>query len=751
MTLLTALLLLQSQAAEPLQRDERLSKPITYSTYTTSVAKVLDHVKEATGVELRAQSAIAEELLVLRVKDRPAHEVLSRIASHFDWVWTTTDRGFILTPKPGWEAKQRQHLDNLVLQSMKETVKAEQEYLKSAARANKAAALAQVAEIDKRLEAIDAANADEDEYDESTYDKLRELWRERSELLKPLYPSTRLVAEIVTSLDAAELLNLAKRGRIVFSMQPTPAQKRMPRRAMQAAASLVQEVVSNTDRFVEQPDEFEWSLALASPATKPFKIEDVAAVRVALNADWAEIAKREAWVGYGEISILGKDGKVLWRDFEEFASDGPQMYDFPPDEWDVPEEQDLDPVGPVTELPQKLADYTELVQAITRRANPEMPSPLLVEALKKASQVDPLSVVNQIAVLIADAADCALIGDAYDTFPTHGKDLPGPTLGHVMDSFARWRDATWQHESGWVTIRSNRPELGRASTVPRSVLFKYRDWLADQLGLTADQLAQLTLDLTDLQLMSEHFRLFTTLFVPFLEVGLGSDTSTKYAYRAWASMGPDMRGALRSGADVTFGALPAAARAFLAEYLYRQGENWNTNGSFILDIFDTVETETDEDETETSFEADLPAEDREITQILPNGPSPDAIVSAEMFLRPGVSTRMTVFGMSFPMTLPASYFGEVRFMLEAGSVEIEVPPVSFEGFRPATADGAILTLTFLPEKSTSAAFFGMTAVPGTEFGNLGSLPKEITEIIDKAYARAKKRWGGSDGSLQRPQ
>lgn len=750
------LILLQAKAPDPFSGDERLDKLISYSTYTTSVARVLDHVKGVTGVELRAQPSIAEDLIVLRIKDRPAHEVLSKIASHFDWVWTKNDGGYTLAGKPGWEAKERQELENFVFQTMNSGVESAREYLRSATGVDRTTALARIEAIKKQIQAIEEANAEKDEYDSATFKQLRDLEREREKLRSSMCPGKHLVAEIVTSLGRATLLEMAKRGRLVFSVRPTVAQRGMPARAVAAAEALVREVILTSQRYRAREDASDSEMALVNPGRVAFSPEDVATVRVAISASWPGIVSDEYWEAYGDLAILGKSGKVLWSDSQGIGNVGHALdeldYERPYETDDETEKRE--PSGPSDMLPQKLTEYPELREAIARASSAEMPSPLLMASFVKASHVDPLSAVNQVAVLAAEGANCSLIADAYDTIPllAYGGVWGGETLGEVIDSFVSWRDAKWQYEGGWIAVRSVNPAVGRASTVPRPVFRKYRDLMADQLGLTEDQSSEMALDLTDLQLRAGGLEMLRSTLDTFHGLGPNALDSVAYAYRAWASLGPERRAALRSGSQIPYGALPPAAREHLTEFLYRRGDDWDRGDYTVSDFFDGF-FGSDEIEGAEEGEMQLPdfdeeidenydgAEDREITQILPNGPSPDSFLSLESVSAPAVSTKISFGGMEFPLTFPASLFGELKLLWEGGfGPEYPTPAISFEGFRPASANGLILSFTFLPDKSAKERFVGMTAIPGTEFGQMDSLPKEIKEVIEKAYARAKKRF-----------
>lgn len=69
-----------------------LSKPITLTMRAAALKEVLAKIQELTGAQLRPSRDVAEDKATIRVKDRPAREVLGELAKCFDLCWSSKDQ-----------------------------------------------------------------------------------------------------------------------------------------------------------------------------------------------------------------------------------------------------------------------------------------------------------------------------------------------------------------------------------------------------------------------------------------------------------------------------------------------------------------------------------------------------------------------------------------------------------------------------------------------------------------------------------
>jgi hypothetical protein len=107
--------------AVDLRQDERLQKPITLREPLIPLKQLLSQLSKELGVSLSASTEIAEDKVCLLVRERPAHEVLQRLASTLRCAWQpaqTTD-GYRLY-QPLAERTREQQLRQALLQARRQ-------------------------------------------------------------------------------------------------------------------------------------------------------------------------------------------------------------------------------------------------------------------------------------------------------------------------------------------------------------------------------------------------------------------------------------------------------------------------------------------------------------------------------------------------------------------------------------------------------------------------------------------------------
>lgn len=95
--LISAVLVVFAQSVKAVEVDARtsqldsvasLTKPVTLTTRAGSLKEVLAKMQALTGARMRPSRDIAEDKATIRVKDRPAREVLRELARCFDLCWS---------------------------------------------------------------------------------------------------------------------------------------------------------------------------------------------------------------------------------------------------------------------------------------------------------------------------------------------------------------------------------------------------------------------------------------------------------------------------------------------------------------------------------------------------------------------------------------------------------------------------------------------------------------------------------------
>lgn len=96
LSILATLLLAGMGAAAPtpriLEPEERLAKQIDVAAKAEPLVDLVDRIARETGAPLEVSQDVADERVVLFAHDRPAREVLTRVAEHFDYQWTRQTR-----------------------------------------------------------------------------------------------------------------------------------------------------------------------------------------------------------------------------------------------------------------------------------------------------------------------------------------------------------------------------------------------------------------------------------------------------------------------------------------------------------------------------------------------------------------------------------------------------------------------------------------------------------------------------------
>lgn len=762
--IVTALAGLALAAPFQLSSDPLLNKRITYSTSTAPIREVLEDLSAETGAKLRVVGALSDDLVVLYVKDRPAHEVLSKIATHFDWQWTKDEAGYILGGKPGWETRYARRIDESIYSLMKGAVQEAQKWCDEVRHMDLGAIKEKSKHLSAAIEELYSKLTDDERANEAIYAQLEPMEAELEKLQSLTDPAAMIANQLVSSLNQTTLLELARRSRLVFSVAPTASQKPMPPNAASAAHSLVATIIERNQMDQGQADQFD-----SEYVPERFTASDVYTVRVELTASLSQLINGGSWNPGANIAIVGKSGKILWRGSHSYTSYGNAQHledlltPIHEEEDYEQSESERQPRGPIDALsaPFELDQEINAAIAATGMGGNEPPKELL-ESLAKGSKVDLLAIELKIGPMIAERAEVSFISDAFDyAMSRMDAFLPAKTVGKMFDSFARKVDGNWTFEDGWVAIRSNNPELRRAGTIPRSTLRKYRDLSADQIGLTVDQVAQLAAELTDFQLSSPALMTFAS----FEFFGGLSETVASYGLRAIAAMNPMERQAIKSG-GARFGSLSPSVRNHIAEFLYRSGEEWSeflTMWEF--DFMSETDLDLSDEEIEKRFrdrygafwESREAGDDHEITQILPNGPTADTLIQAEENDVEAIAAHFMFAGLTMPVSMPIQVYAMMKTLIDGAAGEMGfMPAMAIPTVRPAIGTRLTVKVTFLPEKSAAFGAVGLVAKPGTSFGPYDELPVSTKNRVNKIMEMQKRMFdrggaGGGGGNIPPPQ
>lgn len=78
--------------------DERLQQQLTLQQLVVSLSELISLVSRATGAPLFVERAIADDKVCVLAYDKPAHEILTRLAEtlRYDWRASVDGRGYAL-------------------------------------------------------------------------------------------------------------------------------------------------------------------------------------------------------------------------------------------------------------------------------------------------------------------------------------------------------------------------------------------------------------------------------------------------------------------------------------------------------------------------------------------------------------------------------------------------------------------------------------------------------------------------------
>lgn len=86
----------QRAPASPLRGDDRLHAPLTLAWADRPLGEALPEAGRALGVPLSAEPSVADDQVTLFCRERPAAEILTRLAVHFNFQWRRRGDGYTL-------------------------------------------------------------------------------------------------------------------------------------------------------------------------------------------------------------------------------------------------------------------------------------------------------------------------------------------------------------------------------------------------------------------------------------------------------------------------------------------------------------------------------------------------------------------------------------------------------------------------------------------------------------------------------
>jgi|GEM_PF-4003299 len=709
-----ALALASAAPQADLSLDDRLKPPISIEASVKTMKEVLDDLAQRTGVALKVQDDLREDLITLYAKERPAHEVLARIALHFGWEWRKADDGYTLAQSAESAAQEKRELEQLILEPFQRAKKTAQERLQASTPEALAKLRAELAELQKKIAEMPDDKSEED----------YRIWNRLMELSEQVSPGARLEALFLAQMSTRDALDLERLGKLVYSTHPTALQRPMPSAVTEQLPALVQEIAQFNDVLFDDME-----MPEAPEANRKFDPQAVRAVRAVVRRTGRGFFYLMQQPGPNvSFQFLSGNGTILHSEEPGLFGYAAGMFDEEPDAAEA-EPKPQRPEG----LPARFEEAWSAPDTVKKfvLASSGEDEFVMVDMLKNLfGSSEPLQMFGDVMVEFAKAMDVCYISDAYDThamggFGAFGVSADSPAS--FLDSMARSMAAGWSYSGPWITVRTSPYALARATTVPRSVLKRLLGEKERLGGITFDSFSSALLRLTDRQATSPAI-MFAMFSLGTLMEG-GFDLPGISFCRMWGSLSPTLKEALKQGRTITRDLLPTEARGHLDRYLYLVEDEPLQLSLYMEDIFSS----TMESAMKDMFsEGEQP--DDEFTQRFPAGIPSGSEIRLQHGVRQGLEVQLAFGGQpafSFAMSPEAYGFAEAFGQDDS---------VALAGFRAATLEAYTFEIALSPNDIFTVRAGGATSDPKAEFGPFDSLPEELRRQMEQAKERARKRF-----------
>ncbi|MEW5882793.1 MAG: hypothetical protein AB1725_01025 [Armatimonadota bacterium] len=467
--------------------DSRLDARVTVSHPVATIETFLDDLSGRIGVRLKADSAVKEDLIILRVKDVPARELMERVSKHFDWSWRAEDGGYVLyQSKEQKEREEKAYKEQLPL-----GLKRSQEVM----RARLPAIEQDFEQNKKRLQEA----RDRFRQVSTSSPEWRELYYEIDRLEPIATPAGLYATHLFLRITHEQYEQMRERGCLVFALTPTAAQWRVPAElrqlAREVALDLGPEITPSSSSFEVIVVFSHESDSIHSLDIPPVPSADI----ILLDSRGGVVATqrvflrdaRQGNIPHSEDSLRGRI--IRSQAYDELVT--------------------TDSIGTLRRFVYEAFAY-----------------------LARGSASLPMRPYGSLASIVTDALDLNLLADAYA--------LSSPTREMLRIREADlllgglFRDS-WRLEDGWIFARSNTWAVHRRHAVRVSRLRTVRDHFLASGGLTIETLAQYGREFS-----------FINLLDPFLSLVLEETTSRPWAAAAtklFGSLSPAQLARLAAG------------------------------------------------------------------------------------------------------------------------------------------------------------------------------------------------------------
>lgn len=472
------------------EANPAFTKQVSLRWEAIPVITALEALSQQTGVPVVASPDVAQDRIILFVKDRPAKEVMRKIASHFKWEWRVVDGKTELYQTPIQKKQAEEALQNQILAPYREWRAHSQAVLKTKhdpkeeeqnlhELINKDIALNERYEVEYL-----GGGADSKRKWVLESNKVKSEIQRAASLLSPAW---RFSHQAIANLTDKQLLEFESGLPLIVASNAKPLQIQIGREGLKDAQEFVSQLVQPKRQNEDPTYAFIRETALAlRPRSEAFELGEVTNVRISLRRSNFSQGLKQAQIEPPTLVVVGDHQKIfsmqtLWGQSVIPAGNAQQGAD-------IAVKDVLDkPMVISADLKSALEPGPDFARATVEAEN---------EFFRADSETFHSAGVAKIATKVAETVGSDLIAHCYD----------GDKLGKVMirnASTARllYSDLCKQFglklevDQGWIQLTDLTPELSRDSTIPSDLLRSTRNAYARSysLDLAASALGRLSL------------------------------------------------------------------------------------------------------------------------------------------------------------------------------------------------------------------------------------------------------------------
>ncbi|MEW5884790.1 MAG: hypothetical protein AB1725_11270, partial [Armatimonadota bacterium] len=444
-------------------------------------------------------SAVKEDLIILRVKDVPARELMERVSKHFDWSWRAEDGGYVLFQSKEQKEREEKAYKEQYLEPLRRTQAQLRTALEDAG-----------ARFDEFHEAWKSTRAQFMATEPGT-ERWGELFEEVRRLANMGTVYSRLAREVFLRITPEQFHQLVETGVIVFALTPTSAQWPVVDELAPIAQEALNELLSLSRGGAEANDilvQFTYGLGGWTPFLDG--IRPTATVYAATGGGRLFQSQGVALVG---------DNSLRWRKPPAHAFAGVTLS------------------SPYLE---------ELLRSAPGRPYAHLAAQLSTDWLKPGSHAMPEEGAARVALTVAEELGVNLISDFFALTHPFGDSLRVRDASLLLDSLFRHG---WAVEAGWIAARSPWWAVERSKFIPVDRLKALRDQAHRRGGLGVDELGEFASRHTNAQMLGKLMGDVFRFGLPDL-----------LALRLLHSLTPAQRLRWESGATLPAGDLGASQR-----------------------------------------------------------------------------------------------------------------------------------------------------------------------------------------------